>query len=156
DGGIPAETVKQLLSSADPAVRAVAVRWAVGTSEEPRAIAAVRSDPDARVRAAAVEAVVATERDDALEAGFAALFDRAPDVRLAAGQALGRRGGDVVPRLRQLALAKKGQEASGPLGALAFAGPEGQAALLEIAHTHSDENTRGLARLLLGMDPRKH
>jgi hypothetical protein len=156
DDGIPADTVKQLLSSADPAVRAVAVRWAAGTPEEPRVVAAVAGDPDARVRAAAAEAAVASERADGLGAAFGALFDRAPEVRLAAGQALGRRGGEVVPRLRELALAKRGPDASGPLGALAFAGPEGQAALLEIAHTHADETTRGLARLLLGMDPRKH
>jgi hypothetical protein len=156
DGGIPADRVRELLASADPAVRAVAVRFAPGTPEEPRALALVAGDPAPEVRAAAVAAVVATREPAALDAGYTALFDRDANVRLAAAQALGALGADVVPKLRELALARSGQDASGPLGALAFAGSEGQAALLELSHTHPDEPTRGLARLLLGLDPKQH
>lgn len=155
DGGLPADTVKRLLGNSDPAVRAVAVRHAAGTSEEPRALEAARSDPSPEVRAAALEAEIATGSAAALEAGFAALDDPAADVRVAASEALGARGAEVVPRLREMALARSGTGASGPLGALAFAGPEGQAALLEISHTHPSDETRGLARMLLGLDPKK-
>lgn len=155
DGGLPADTVKRLLDNADPAVRAVAVRHAAGTSEEPRALEAARSDPSPEVRAAALEAEIATGSAAALEAGFAALDDPAANVRVAASEALGARGAEVVPRLREMALARSGSGASGPLGALAFAGAEGQAALLEISHTHPNAETRGLARMLLGLDPKK-
>jgi hypothetical protein len=156
DGGLPADIVKQLLGSDDAGVRAVAVRHAEGTPEEPRALAGARSDPSPEVRAAALEALIPTRNPEALEAGYAALFDRDAEVRVAASQTLGQLGAEVVPRLRELALARSGPEASGPLGALAFAGPEGQAALLELSHTHPDARTRGLARLLLGLDPKAH
>jgi HEAT repeat protein len=107
------------------------------------------------VRAAALEAEIPTGSTAALEAGFAALDDPDPGVRLAAGQALGAQGAQVVPRLREMALARSGRNASGPLGALAFAGAEGQAVLLELSHTHPSPDTRGLARMLLGLDPKK-
>ena len=155
DGGLPVDTVKRLIESPDPEVRAVAVRWAPGTSEQERALDAMRTDPAPVVRAASAEALIATGDSAAINAGYAALFDRDSSVRLAAAQALGKRGAEVVPHLRELALERTGESASGPLGALAFAGPEGEAALLELAHTHPDEKTRGLARLLLGLDPRK-
>lgn len=155
DGGLPADTVKRLLDNADPAVRAVAVRYAAGTSEESRALVAARSDPSPDVRAAALEAEIATGSPAALEAGFAALDDPVPNVRVTASEALGARGAEVVPRLREMALARSGRSASGPLGALAFAGAEGQAALLELSHTHPNAETRGLARMLLGLDPKR-
>ena len=155
DGGLPVETVKRLLDDPDPGVRAVAVREAAGTSEQPRAIAAIRRDPAPEVRSAAVEAMVATRDEAALDAGYAALFDRDTTVRLAASKALGALGADVVPKLRELALGRDGEAATGPLAALSYAGAEGQAALLELAHTHPDEKARGLARMLLGLDPRK-
>lgn len=155
DGGLPVDTVKRLLDNGDPAVRAVAVRHAAGTSEQPRALVAARSDPSPAVRAAALEASIATGAPEALEVGCAALDDPDPNVRLAAGEALGARGAEVVPRLREVALARSGSRAAGPLGALAFAGPEGQAALLELSHTHPNAETRGLARLLLGLDPKQ-
>jgi hypothetical protein len=131
------------------------VRHAAGTSEQPRALVAARSDPSPAVRAAALEASIATGAPEALEVGCAALDDPDPNVRLAAGEALGARGAEVVPRLREVALARSGSRAAGPLGALAFAGPEGQAALLELSHTHPNAETRGLARLLLGLDPKQ-
>lgn len=155
DGGLPVDTVKSLLDNPDPAVRAVAVRHAAGTSQEPRALVAANADPSPAVRMAALEAEIATGSPAALEAGFVALDDPEPDVRLAASQALGSRGAEVVPRLREMALARSGKRASGPLGALAFAGPDGQAALLELSHTHPSADTRGLARMLLGLDPKQ-
>lgn len=156
DGGLPADTVKRLLGDPDPEVRAVAVRWSAGTPEQSRARDAIAADPAPIVRAAAVETLVATGDDGAIRLGYDALFDRDASVRLAAAQALGKLGGETVPHLRELALGRDGESASGPLGALSFAGPEGQAALLELSHTHPDEAARGLARMLLGLDPKKH
>jgi hypothetical protein len=155
DGGMSAETVHRLLTAPDAGVRAVAARAAPGTPDAERALGMARTDPAPEVRIAVVEAFVPTGTPASLETGYAALFDRDPPVRAAAAQAVGQRGADVVPHLRELALARSGRDASGPLGALAFAGAEGQGVLLELSQTHPDENTRGQARLMLGLDPRK-
>jgi HEAT repeat protein len=155
DGGLPPDTVEQLVASTDPALRAVGVRYAAGTPSEARAVSLVRSDPAPAVREAAVTALVAIDDPRALAAGYDALFDRVPGGRAAAAEAVGRLGGPVVPHLRELALEHEGSEASGPLGALAFAGPEGQAVLIELSQTHPNAATRGLAKLMLGMDPRR-
>jgi hypothetical protein len=155
DGGIPADTVKRLLGDADPGVRAVAARYAADTPEQARAIAAMRHDPAPEVRAAAALAMIATRDPTALAAGYDALFDRDATVRAAAGRALGALGSDTVPHLRELALGRSMPDAEGPLGALAFGGSEGQAALIELSLTHSDEKARGFAKMLLGQDPRK-
>ena len=96
----------------------------------------------AEVRVAAIEAFVPSGRSDALELGYAALFDRDAAVRVAAAETVGRRGAEVVPHLRELALARSGRDANGPLGALAFAGAEGQGALLELSQTHPDAGRR--------------
>jgi HEAT repeats len=156
DGGLPADTVKRLLDDPDPGVRAVAVQYAADTAEQPRAIAAIRRDPAPEVRSAATTFLVVTRDPAALAAGYDALFDRDAAVRLAAGRALGALGDETVPHLRELALGRSMPDASGPLGALAFGGPEGQAALIELSLSHPDEKARGLAKLLLGQDPRKH
>lgn len=155
DGALPADTVKRLIGDPDAGVRAVAVQHAADTTEQARAITAIRGDPAPEVRAAAC-ALIATRDPTALAAGYDALFDRDANVRLAAGRALGALGGETVPHLRELALGRSTPDASGPLGALAFGGPEGQAALIELSLSHPDEKTRGLAKMLLGQDPRKH
>ena len=155
DGGLPADTVKRLIGDGDPGVRAVAVRWAADTPEQARAILAMRRDPSPEVRAAAAEAMIATREPTALAAGYDALFDREAVVRASAGRALGALGADTVPHLRELALSRSMPDAEGPLGALAFGGPEGQAALIELSLTHSDEKVRGFAKMLLGKDPRE-
>ncbi len=156
DGGMNATTVHRLLAAPDAGIRAVAARAALGTPDAERALGMARSDPAAEVRIAVVEAFVPTASPAALEIGYAALFDREPPVRAAAAQAVGRLGADVVPHLRELALAHAGRDSIGPLGALAFAGPEGQGVLLELSATHPDATMRGQARLLLGLDPVKH
>ena len=156
DGGMNAETVHRLLAARDPGVRAVAARAAPGTPDASRALGMARSDPAAEVRIAVVEAFVPSASPAALEVGYTALFDRDPPVRAAAAQAVGRLGADVVPHLRELALTHSGPDAIGPLGALAFAGAEGQGVLLEFSATHPDAIMRGQARLLLGLDPVKH
>ena len=155
DGALPVATLRRLLGSSDPGVRAVAVRSAVDTSEGARALALASSDPAPEVRIAVVESFVPRGGSDVLEVGYAALFDREPRVREAAAEVVGKRGAAVVPHLRELALARNGRDANGPLGALAFAGAEGQGVLLELSQTHPDAGTRGQARLLLGLDPRK-
>ena len=154
DGGLPYATAKQLVGSADPAVRAVGVRFLVGTPDDAEVSRRARSDPAPEVRAAAVHALLAARGSDALEVGFAALFDPAPSVRADIAQAVGAFGSSVVPRLRELAETHTGRDASGPMAALAYAGPEGQQVLMELSRSHPDESTRGLALFFLGKDPR--
>ncbi len=155
DGSLPPETVQRLLGSADPSVRAVAVRASVGMPQAASALALGRSDPAPVVRIAVVETLLSTQNPASLEVGYATLFDREPEVRAAAAISVGKLGAEVVPHLRELALARSGRDANGPLGALAFAGAEGQGVLLELTQTHPDANTRGQARMLLGLDPKK-
>jgi hypothetical protein len=155
DGGLPPDVLRERLRDRDAGVRAVAVVWAVGTPEEERARHLAAADPVAEVRAAAVRALIEKRGRDALEIGYDALFDAAPTVKSEAAQQVARFGAEVVPHLRELALARTGQAASGPLASLALSGPEGRAALEAIAHEHSDEETRGAALLMLGRDPRR-
>ena len=154
DRGLPYETAKRLVASPDPAVRAVGVRFLVGTPDDAEVSRRARADPAPEVRVAAVRALLAARGADALEVGFAALFDPVPSVRADVAQEVGSFGSQVVPRLRELAESHTGEEAGGPMAALAYAGPDGQEALTELSRSHPDEPTRRLALLMLGKDPR--
>lgn len=154
DGDLPYATAKQLVASTDPAVRAVGVRFLVGTPDAAEVSRRARSDPAPEVRSAAVHALLAANGSEALEVGYAALFDPAPSVRADVAQAVGAFGSQVVPRLRELAETHTGREAGGPMAALAYAGPEGQEVLMELSRSHPDEPTRRLALFFLGKDPR--
>ncbi|HEX5443986.1 MAG TPA: HEAT repeat domain-containing protein, partial [Pirellulales bacterium] len=83
------------LKSPAEIVRLAAVRgWLLpGTAELPARAADLRSDPDTRVRAATVEAMVARRHPQAFDAAQAALRDYRIEVRFAAIAALGRLGG---------------------------------------------------------------
>jgi hypothetical protein len=153
DGGIPYATAKRLVASSDPDVRAVGVRFLVSTPDEPEVSRRAAVDPAPAVRIAAALALLDARGNGALEVGLAALLDRDPDVRAEVAPAVGKLGAEVVPRLRSLAVSQTGEQASGPLAALAYAGPQGRATLLELSRSHPDESTRGLA-LMLGKDPR--
>ncbi|HEV7221716.1 MAG TPA: HEAT repeat domain-containing protein [Pirellulales bacterium] len=93
------------LKSQEVAVRLAAVR-AVGQPGEgklPEAAADLRSDQEHRIRAAALEAMVARRHPLALQAARAALNDYRLEVRLAAVSALGDLGGDEARQaLKQL------------------------------------------------------
>jgi len=156
DGGLPEATLRRLLASDDAEVRAVAAGRSAGTTLEARAGELARRDPAAVVRAAAVRSLVATRRPAHIELAFEALSDAAPEVRTEAAQGLGALGSEVVPRLRAMADASSGRDAAGALTALAYAGPEGRAALREIARTHPDPGTRQAARLFAGEPLREH
>lgn len=89
------ERFTMALKSPAAIVRLAAVRGWVVPGESPMSprAADLRSDPDTRVRAAALDAMVARRHPHALEAARAALHDYRLEVRLAAIAALGRLGG---------------------------------------------------------------
>lgn len=99
DAGDDERFVAALKSPAE-IVRLAAVRgWLIpGKAELPARAADLRSDPDTRVRAATVEAMVARRHPQAFDAAQTALRDYRIEVRLAAIAALGRLGG---PRSRE-------------------------------------------------------
>lgn len=156
DGGLPEETLRRLLASDDPEVRAVAARRAAGTPLEARAAELARRDPAPIVRAAAVGALVGTRQPKGIELAFDALSDSAPEVRGAAAQGLGAIGPEVVPRLLALAQGTSGPTAAGAITALSYAGAEGRDALHEIGESHPDPATRQLARLFSGEEIHQH
>lgn len=156
DGGLPVEVLRGLLDRSDPGVRAVAVAHGRGTPLAARVARLAREDAAPEVRAAAVRALVVAPDPETLELGFALLADPAAEVRAAAARAVGAYGADVVPRLRAMAEASTGQAASGPMGALSFAGPAGSEALIALSRTHPDPSTRQLARLFAGLELREH
>jgi len=154
DGGLPAERVAQLLESDNSDLRAVGVRNAPGTASERRLARLLREDPDPRVRAAAVETLLAAQGEAGVGAASAGLFDGDARVREAAVLGLASLGPAAVPTLEGLVKRRTVEEAKAPLAALALAGPPGRAALERISALHPDEQVRALARLMLGRRPR--
>jgi hypothetical protein len=154
DRGLPPEQVARLLESGDPAVRAVAVHNAPGTSSEPRLARLLREDPDPQVRAAAVAALLAARGEAAVGSASAALFDGDAAVREAAVLQLASLGEAAVPTLESLVERRAVEEAKAPLAALALTGSPGRAALERIAALHPDQQVRALARAMLGRPPR--
>lgn len=153
DGGIASEGADALLRRPDPRVRIAAARHLDGPGAGPRLASLVRSDPAPGVRAAATTALLDRGAAGAEDDATPALFDVDSSVRAAAAQGFGRLGDRAVPRLRQLALARQGDDARGPIAALSLAGASGAEALREIATTHPDEPTRRLAAFALGHVP---
>ena len=153
DGGLSADRVARLLESEDPAVRAVAVRNTPGTPAERRLARLLREDPDPRVRAAAVETLLAARGAAAVGPASAALFDGDAQVREAAVRGLANLGAAAVPTLEALVERRVEEEAKAPLAALALAGRPGREALERIATSHPDDQVRALARAMLGREP---
>ncbi len=154
DGGLPAERVALLLESENPKLRALGVQYAPGTPSEGRLARLLREDPDPQVRAAALDALLASRGEAALGATSAALFDSDARVREAAVRGVARLGAAAVPTLEHLVERRTAQEASAPLAALALAGPPGREALGRVAADHPDEQVRALARAMLGQAAR--
>jgi hypothetical protein len=150
DGGLPPERVALLIASENPEIRAVGVRNARATPSERRLSGILREDRDPRVRAAAVETLLAARGDAALDSATAALFDGDAQVREAAVRGLAGLGSAAVPTLENLVERRVADEARAPLAALALAGPDGRRALERIAAHHPDQRVRELARLMLG------
>lgn len=151
DGGLEPARIEALLEADDPTLRAAGVRHAAA----PRfatAVARLASDPDPRVRAAAVARLLADRRENAIDLVSPALFDTDPTVREAAVRGLGALGAASVPALERIALAQPSPGAAAPLASLTLAGPKGRSALERIAVEHSDEKTRALARTFLGRE----
>lgn len=153
--GLPAERVLVLLGRPEPAIRAAAARGARGEALA-RVSALVVRDPAPQVRLAAAEVVVSQRGMAGFGAVSPALFDGDATVRAGAAQALARLGAPAVPGLAAL-LPGRGMPAAGPvLGALVLAGPEGQAAVREVAAGHEDPEVRAAAALALGRPPSEH
>jgi HEAT repeat protein len=136
-------------------VRAVGARFLTGNAVERRLPAAVRSDPDARVRAAAAVALAKTHTAWGVDGCIPALADPDPLVRSAAAEALGALGAPVVPTLEDVVRTRPA-EARGALTALALAGSTGEQALRRLIVDLPDPKLREFARLALGQGPRAH
>jgi HEAT repeat protein len=151
DGGLAPERSAALLRDASPARRATAARYASGPDAASRLNERLRTDPDAGVRAAAVERLVALEQERALSAAMATLADEDPDVRLAGARAVASLGAAAVPDLRDAVVAARQPAASTAVVALRMTGTDAaHAALVAIAQTHPDEAIRKLAGLAIG------
>ncbi|MGI9431479.1 MAG: HEAT repeat domain-containing protein, partial [Myxococcota bacterium] len=150
DGEISPDAVALLFERKEPALRALAVRHARGTPTEAQVATAVGADPAPRVRVAAIQGWCAWHGIAASEVVEPALFDAAPEVRGAAAECLGGLGETLVPRLEELALARTGKGATGPLLALRYAGPEGMHALDRMEQGHPDPGVRKLATFIAG------
>lgn len=150
DGGLPPETVRALLERPDPGLRRVAIEHAGRAIPETRVASLLRNDPAPEVRRAAVKALLALSGQAALETVAPALFDPDPAVRTEAARGLGALGSQAVPTLRSLVEGREARDATGPIAALGLAGPDGQAALRDIAENHPDPAVRRLAEIALG------
>lgn len=150
DGGLPAERVRQLLEAAEPALRAVAVRWAPEAGLASRARELLADDPSPEVRARAAAAWLRHRGAAGLREAEPALVDPDPSVRAAAARAAGALGEPAIAPLVALAAERDAASASGPIAALALAGPAGRAGLERLATEHGDEAVRELARFALG------
>jgi len=156
DGGIPAAQLGPLLQSEEPSLRVLAIRHAQGTPAEASVASAIGSDPAPEVRIAAVQAWCEWHGVEGAREAEPALFDPAPSVRGAAAESLGGLGESLVPRWVELANAREGGDAAGPVWALRHAGPAGIAALRGLAANHPDERVRKLARLASGKPLAEH
>jgi hypothetical protein len=154
-GGLPAAQVEALLEGKDPALRAVAARYATGALVERTLPTLARSDPTPAVRIAAVETLAATRTVWGRDACLPVLADNDPPVRAAAAAALGRLGEPAVPALENAARQSPAQ-AAGAVTALSLAGPSGIAALRRLQNDGPTETVRDLARLALGQGPHAH
>jgi hypothetical protein len=150
EGGLSAQRAAELLSSSDPAVRAIAVRFATGAEVEQHLATLVKYDPAAEVRGAAAAALIQRRGIYAFDDVVPALADADASARLAAIEAVGKLGADVVPALSALTRDGSLEEATGAVLTLDRCGPSGKAALIAIAADHPDERVRRLAMLALG------
>ncbi|HSJ98897.1 MAG TPA: HEAT repeat domain-containing protein, partial [Myxococcota bacterium] len=147
-----------LLARDDPALRALALRSGGGAIDDAR-LAAAAGDPDADVRIAAADALLARRGEAALPTALPLLFDRDERVRRETARRISRLGAPAVPALRELLSERPYGEISelSPVAlALALAGADGVAALEEIAAASPDPQRRKLADLALGRLGERH
>jgi hypothetical protein len=151
DTGVAPARASRLLASPSPAHREVAARHASGPTAREDLARLARGDPEASVRAVAVERLVVLGGASALEDGLAALHDPEPAVRGAAARALGGLGANAVAGLRRAADSNDVDAARAAVVGLQLTGvPEATEALTEIADSHRDESVRTLAAIALG------
>lgn len=151
DGQIPGERVQALFESEDADVREAAARAAPPGKAERVLSRLARTDPAPRVRAAAIERLVALQGRRAIDTALATLDDPELGVRAAAGRSLATLGPSVVPILRDVVDHGDSQAAQAAVGALRWTETrEAQIELAEIAETHPDPAVRTLAELAIG------
>jgi hypothetical protein len=150
EGELGPERTDLLLGSADAELRALGAGHAPATrSRQLAALAA--ADPDAAVRAAAVERLVAVRGDAAIDAALVALEDPDAGVRAAAARSIGGLGARAVPALRHVVDRGSPLAAQAAIAALRGTGSrEGHRELREIAAGHPDAGVRAVARLAIG------
>lgn len=153
DGELSPERSARLLTAAPPGTRAAAARYASGPDADTRLRKALAADPEAVVRAAAVERLVALEGQSAIPPAVDALRDRDDEVRHAAARALGTLGVEAVPHLRDVVDDGSQDAAKAALAGLLHTGtPEAEVELREIAETHEDPGIRLLAKIATGQE----
>jgi hypothetical protein len=153
DGVLPPERVQVLLARDEPALRVVALRYGGAAVDDDRLVAAANDDPAGAVRVAAIEALLARRGVAALDSAVPLLFDADAAVGRETALRISRLGANAVPALRATFEERPYEEISelAPVAlALAASGPDGTAALEQIAADHPDEARRKLADLALG------
>lgn len=155
-GGLPAAEVAELLSRADPAVRAMAIRRARSDLEPDPAVAALAGDDSPLVRVEAVRGLAGRRGVDALPLLLGALDDGDARVRGAAARSLGSLGEPAVPALAARVRETDLDGAREAMIALARAGDAGRLALAGVAGEHPSDRVREFARFLLGRPSAPH
>jgi HEAT repeat protein len=151
DGGFSADRTTQLLDGAPARHREVAVRNATGKGAISLLERTSRSDPDASVRAAALERLAVLEGEDAVEPLARGLGDPDAPVRRAAMNRLAALGDPALPTLERVIDGNDPLAARTALASLSLMrSSAAQAALTEIADAHPDEGLRALAGVALG------
>jgi HEAT repeat protein len=113
----------------------------------------VEGDPAPAVRAAALAVLVERRGTTELTLALDCLFDPDVRVRRVASESIAPLGEPTVEPLRRLVAEHafdEPAELAAPAVTLARTGPQGKAALAEIAAGHPDERVRKIARMALG------
>jgi len=156
DGGIPPDTVRELLARDDADVRRVALEHGADAVSDARLRRLVVRDSAAAVRSAAATALLRRRGVAGLDGALPALFDPEGRVRGETARRIADLGPAVVPELRALAKGRRAEDLTGVVAALRWLGPEGVRALRELAAEHPDPQVRKLATLALGRAPDSH
>ncbi len=151
DGELSPEQTAKLLDDAPARYRAIAARNASGDASASMLVRLARSDPDAGVRAAALERLSVIEGEAAIEPLARGLGDPDSPVRQMAMHRLAALGEPALPTLLRVIDGNDPEAARAALASLSLVGSDAsRAALLDVADTHSDKGLRALAGIALG------
>lgn len=153
---LPPSLVDEWLASSDAELRLAAVRARCAKERKDRLENLARTDPEPRVRAAALQRLRQCEGEGALTVLVEALSDRDPSVRLAVAAHLATLGHKATATLESFALAGAGEASAAAVAALEEMGAAGRPSLQRIAREHPDPAVRTLAELALGKPRHEH